>query len=490
MRERIEKRAAVSYAPSIPGEPMTTPPPPPPFPPTGSATPAAPAAADSAAAAAQVLAPAAEVVNITPSAPIIPVIAPSLTYTQKVLIAVGISAAAILLAILIYYIAEILVLCFAGLLMAVFVSAPSDLLARHAKMKRAHALLIVLTMLSIIVLGGGYFMGRTIYEQTRQIVRDSQRALQKFESERLFPPEAPATAPATGPAADVTVEAGSQTTQVTVTVPSTQAAATQPGASDDGAAAPDPMKWFVDSLRQFRQTATDFVFNENVVRRAGGFAGSFITSTFGIIGNIVIVFGVGLFFAINPSLYTQGVIRMVPVKRRARSATILNQVGTQLEWWFVGQLCSMASIGLLTFIGLSILGIPMALTLGIIAGLMNFIPNFGPILAAAPAVLIALAPHGDQATLNPMLAVWVICLYIVIQLLEGWVITPFFQQRAVELPPALIIISQVIFGLLLGPLGLVLATPILATLIVLVRLLYVEDILGDKPPAPVPPSPA
>jgi predicted PurR-regulated permease PerM len=459
---------------------MTTPPPP--TPPPASPSPGS-------AVSPPVSNPDTVVLPITPPAPIIPIITPTLTYSQKVLIAVGISAAAILLAILVYYIAEILVLCFAGLLMAVFVSAPSDILAKHTKLKRAHALLIVLTTLAIIVVGGGYFMGRTIYEQSKQIVHDSRRTLREYE--RLLPKPAPATAPASAPATepapdpatptDVTVTTDGDTTSILVRVHSPEAAATQP-TSDD------PAQWIANRLEHFRETATDFLFNENVVRRAGGFAGSFITSTFGIIGNVVIVFGVGLFFALNPSLYTQGLIRMVPVKRRARTANILSQVGSQLEWWFVGQLCSMASIGLLTTIGLKILGMPMALTLGILAGLMNFIPNFGPILAAAPAVLIALAPHEGQTQINPALAGWVVLLYIVIQLLEGWVITPFFQQRAVELPPALIIISQVIFGLLLGPLGLVLATPILATLIVLVRLLYVEDILGDKPPEPIPPS--
>jgi predicted PurR-regulated permease PerM len=140
----------------------------------------------------------------------------------------------------------------------------------------------------------------------------------------------------------------------------------------------------------------------------------------------------------------------------------------------------MVSIGILTFIGLSILGIPMATTLAILAGLLNFIPNFGPILAAAPAVLVAFAPHGSQTDLNPSLALYTIIMYIIIQLLEGWVITPFFQQRAVELPPALIVIAQVLFAMLLGPLGLILATPMLAATLVLLRMVYVEDILGDR----------
>lgn len=172
---------------------------------------------------------------------------------------------------------------------------------------------------------------------------------------------------------------------------------------------------------------------------------------------------------------------MFPLARRARVTTILSTIGRQLQWWFVGQLLSMISIGLLTMLGLTILGVPLAITLGILAGLLNFIPNFGPILAAAPAVLVAFAPHGDQTQLNPALAGYTILLYITIQMLEGWVITPFFQKRAVELPPALIVISQVIFALLLGPIGLVLATPMLAATLVIVRMVYIEDILGDRP---------
>jgi predicted PurR-regulated permease PerM len=216
------------------------------------------------------------------------------------------------------------------------------------------------------------------------------------------------------------------------------------------------------------------------VRRAGGFAGGVVSSTFGIIGNVVVVLGVGLFFALNPKLYSEGLVRLSPISYRTRTAAILGEVGSQLQWWFVGQLCSMVSIALLTYVGLTILGVPMAITLAMLAGLMNFIPNFGPIIAAAPAVLIAFAPQGDQTMLNPARAGWAIVMYIIIQLLEGWVITPFFQQRAVELPPALIVVSQVVFALLLGPIGLVLATPILAVAMVVVRMVYIEDVLGDR----------
>ncbi len=141
----------------------------------------------------------------------------------------------------------------------------------------------------------------------------------------------------------------------------------------------------------------------------------------------------------------------------------------------------MITIAVLSFIGLAILGVPLAFTLAILAGLLNFVPYVGPFFAAIPAVLIAFAPRGDETALNPSLAVSTVILYVIIQSLDGWVFTPFYQKRAVNIPPALIIISQLTFSLLLGPFGLILATPILASVLVLVRTLYIEDLLGNLP---------
>jgi len=417
---------------------------------------------------------------ITAVAPITPVIKPPLSYTQKVLIAVGISAAAILLSALIYLTSDILVLCFAGLLFAVFISAPADLLAKHTKIKRTPAIVLVLITFAAIVLGGGYFMGYTITKQAQELNRTLPGALVQFanDMEKRFAPPPPAE-----PAKDTATSPASQTATTSAPAAPTVIASTDtaPSATSTApATAPGDNHWITEKLSQVRQATTDFFFSESFVSHAGSITGGVVSSTFGIIGDVVVVVGVGLFFALNPKLYTQGMAKLIPVSHRTRFSKILAEVGEQLQWWFVGQLCSMISIALLTYLGLSILRIPMAITLAMLAGLMNFIPNFGPLLAAAPAVLIAFAPQGDHTSLNPARAGWVILMYVIIQLLEGWVITPFFQQRAVELPPALIIISQVVFALLLGPLGLVLATPILAATIVIVRMIYIEDILGDK----------
>jgi predicted PurR-regulated permease PerM len=434
-----------------------------------------------------VAAPVVPPVITAPAGTLPAVVAAPPSYTRKVFIAVGISLAAVLFALFVYLTAEILVLLFAGLLFAVFLSAPSDLLAKYARIKRAYALLIVLVSLIVIATGGAYFMGFTIYKQTRDLSRTLPVALQQFEGDlqNMLPGKAleeattlPTTtsAPATGAATEISTLYANPATAPAVE--------------------PTPRQWLAERLIELRRNATDFLMSESFVKGAGGVAGNVVTSTLGLIGNLAVVFGVGLFFALNPGLYTRGLINLFPIARRPRVDMILSEVGSQLQWWFVGQLCSMASIGILTFIGLSILGIPMTITLAILAGLLNFIPNFGPILAAAPAVLVAFAPHEGQADLSPRMALYTIIMYIIIQLLEGWVITPFFQQRAVELPPALIVIAQVLFAMLLGPLGLILATPMLAATLVILRMVYVEDILGDrKPPEsraspPTQPSPA
>ena len=120
-----------------------------------------------------------------------------------------------------------------------------------------------------------------------------------------------------------------------------------------------------------------------------------------------------------------------------------------------------------------IIGIPLALTLALIAGLLSFILNFGPILSAIPAILLAFVD-------NPVTALYVIGLFIGIQLIESNLVTPSIERQTVELPPALTITSQLILAVLIGGLGLVLATPILAVIMVLIQMIYVEDILGDK----------
>lgn len=222
-----------------------------------------------------------------------------------------------------------------------------------------------------------------------------------------------------------------------------------------------------DDLRDMSQkTASD----SRVLRRVTGL---FTTALGALTGAVLIAF-LGLFLAAQPRTYRDGLVRLIRPQRRARARDVLGRVGETLRWWLLGKALSMALVGLLSTLGLWLLGIPLALTLGLIAALLAFIPNFGPVLSVIPAALIALSQ-------GPASAGYVLLLYLAIQTVESYIITPLIQQRAIALPPGLILAAQVILGGLLGGLGLALATPMLAAAVVLVDMLYVEDILHEDP---------
>lgn len=205
-----------------------------------------------------------------------------------------------------------------------------------------------------------------------------------------------------------------------------------------------------------------------IVTKAAGF----VFNTVGAVISVAVVAFIGLYLAAQPSLYQEGLIRLVPVGHRTRARQIFAEIGHELRWWLLGQIIAMALIGTLISTGLYFLGIPMALTLGIFSGFMNFIPNFGPILSGAIASLLAMTISFDTA-------LWVVALFIAVQSFETYLVTPMIQQRTVDLPPALTIAAQVLFGFLIGIGGVAFAAPFVVVILVVVKMVYVEDILGD-----------
>jgi predicted PurR-regulated permease PerM len=141
-----------------------------------------------------------------------------------------------------------------------------------------------------------------------------------------------------------------------------------------------------------------------------------------------------------------------------------------LARWLLGKLCLMCFVGLFTAVGLWLLGIPLVLSLALLAAALDFIPNIGPIVSAIPALLLALLS-------GPASALWVALLYLSVQFIESYILAPLVQHRAVSLPPALLISAQVILPMLFGFPGLLLATPITVLLLVVVRKLYIESVL-------------
>ena len=215
-----------------------------------------------------------------------------------------------------------------------------------------------------------------------------------------------------------------------------------------------------------------------------GRATSVVASTFGAVGNFTIICVIGVFLAADPAAYRCGIIALVAPSGRERAEAVLNQLGATMRAWLVAQLLAMAVIGLLTAMGLWLLSVPLAVVLGVIAALFTFIPNLGPILAAAPAVLLGFA-------VSPTQGAYVAALYVGVQIIEGNVTTPLIQQHTIALPPALIIAAQLLMAGAFGLLGLALATPLLAVAITLTQLLYVHGFLGSEPrPAPYGPGTA
>ena len=200
-----------------------------------------------------------------------------------------------------------------------------------------------------------------------------------------------------------------------------------------------------------------------------------VSSTLSVLADGYLILFISAFMMAQPTPYRQGIILLVPKAHRDRARQVLDQLGSTLFRWLLGELFSMVVVAILTGLGLWLLGMPLALTLALFAGLFSFIPNFGPLIGLAPALLLAF-------TQGPSMALYVVILYLGVQLVESNLITPLVQRRMVELPPALVIVSQVLMGVFTGGLGLMLATPIVAMLLVLVKMLYIHDVLDDPQP--------
>lgn len=195
---------------------------------------------------------------------------------------------------------------------------------------------------------------------------------------------------------------------------------------------------------------------------------TFFKSTFGILGDLYVVLFIGIFFTVSPKIYKDGIVKLIPPKGQKKGAEVLDKLGDSLKKWLKGKLFAMLVVSILTAIGLLIMGMPMWLVLALIAGFLNFIPNFGPLIALIPAALVALMQ-------GPTTALWVIGLYIAVQIAESNFITPMVQQKLISIPPALIIIAQLLTAPLTGGWGLVLATPLMLILIVVVKELYIKN---------------
>lgn len=344
-----------------------------------------------------------------------------ISFVRRSLIAVGIVALAVLVGSLVWYAADVLMVAFAGVLLAVGLRGLSDWVSQRTRLSPGWALVLVaVALLALVGLSVGLFAA-SLVEQVNQLTQQVPQAFGQFR----------------------------------------QRVEQLPGG-----------RFLLAQIPQ----AGGGGGQGNLAARIG----TFFASSLGVLADIVLILVLALYFAANPDLYTHGLVRLVPQSKRARAHEVLQTLGSTLRWWLLGQLLAMSVVGMLTGIGLLLLGVPLAPVLGVLAALLDFVPNVGPIIAAVPGILLAFSQGST-------LGLAAIGLYSVVQILEGYVLYPLIQARAVELPPALTILTLALMAVLMGGLGLLLATPLLAVVLTLVKLLYVEDVLGD--PIDVPGTP-
>jgi predicted PurR-regulated permease PerM len=339
-------------------------------------------------------------------------------FIRRAAIALALASGFAAAALLIWHGGRVLLLCFAGILFAVFLHSLSCWVVSRFKLSYRWALTsVTITLLGISILLG-WLLAPEIQRQIGRLAEDLPRAWDQVRNYLLqFP-------------------FGQQLVE--------------------NAAAPAPAG---ESNSNGPQAASK--------------AGGVITSLLQFIVDVIIVLFVGFYFASDPDLYVCGVVRLLPQKRRERIQEVLTAMRTTLQHWLRGRLLLMLLNGVVTALGLWLMGIPLALLLGLFSGLIDFIPNFGPIIAAVPAILIALQQ-------SPQMALYVALFFFIYQNLDGYVLTPMVQKWTISLPPALTIIAQVLLGVLLGGLGLLLAVPLVAAGLIAVKMLYMEDVLHEK----------
>ncbi len=220
---------------------------------------------------------------------------------------------------------------------------------------------------------------------------------------------------------------------------------------------------------------------DGVTGQIGGIARylfGFFTSTFAALGGMLLILFVAIFVAADTRTYQDGLMHLFPHEARPRAREVLGATAAMLRRWLLTQSVSMVLVGVLTGGVLMAMGIEAAIALGIIAGILEFVPIVGPIMAAVPAIAMGFLD-------GPEKALYVALAYVGIQQVESNVIQPLLMKKGLELPPVLTIFTQGILSLVFGFMGLLVAVPLLAAVIVPIKMLYVRDVVGDDVKLPV-----
>ncbi len=353
----------------------------------------------------------------------------------------------VLLLLLLWVAHDLIFITFLGVLFGLAVARGADFLERYRIPRGVGAVLIVAAFLGVIV-GLGAWAAPTLRAQSSELQAQLPQALNRLEGwidshrdgvvGQLMPPPAPA-APAQPPAES-----------------------------------PQASHGLSGSL-------------QGQLGAVGRYLFSFLSSTVAVVGGLLLILFTAIYIGAEPDLYHKGLLHLFPHEARSRADEVLDAIGFTLRRWLVAQLIMMASIGVATAVGLSLLGVKAALALGLIAGLLEFIPMLGPILSAVPGIAMAFLD-------SPQKALFVALVYWGVQFLEGHILQPLLMKRGVDLPPVVTLVGLSLMAIVFGFLGMLVAVPVLAAVMVAIKMLYVEDVVGDdiqvmnSPDTPVPPG--
>ena len=362
----------------------------------------------------------------------------------------------------------LLFIAFLGVLFGLPVARGADYLERWRIPRGVGSTLIVLSFLGLLA-GLGAWAGPTFATQLGELRTAVPQSIDKVEAwwsrqqggflGQLLPREArPQPGPQAGAAARPAGQAGPQGQVPAPRAGETPAGSQEPPA-DQGSQPSGQLSNLPDTLSGQLAAVTRYLF-------------SFLSSTVAVVTGLILIIFMAIYIGSDPRLYYRGLLHLIPHRARPRGAEVLNAIGMTLRRWLVSQLIAMAVIGTVTAIALKLIGVKAAFALGILAGLLEFVPMVGPLLSAIPAVAMGFLD-------SPQKALMVVFVYVAIQFLENHLLIPLLMKEGVDLPPVLTLLGLSLMGIVFGFLGMLVAVPLLAAVMVAVKLLYVEDVVGD-----------
>lgn len=347
-----------------------------------------------------------------------------LDFSKKVVITVSVVAFFLFLLFLLQHITYLLFIIFAGILLAAFFSGITKVVQNYIHLPRPFAMITAIFAVLALIAAFSWISGSTVVSQFETLVEILPEALEKL---------------------------GEKLSRIELI-----------GALIDR----------LPSAEAFIPSATGLLDEITV----------FFSSFFGLVMNLFIIFFLGIYLAVDPALYVVNLFNLLPQSRRARAMEVFYVLDRSLKWWLIGRFAAMAVTGVATGVGLYIIGVPSALTIGIIAATLSFIPFLGPLMAYILASLVSFA-------VSPWTVAIVALLFIGTQAFENYYLVPTIERRALHVPQALTIAMQILLGVIAGALGIILAAPLTVVIIVLLQMLYIEDVLEEESDIPRPKIP-